>query len=30
LELGASRLEAGGERFSVFSDPADHPFCLIR
>jgi catechol 2,3-dioxygenase-like lactoylglutathione lyase family enzyme len=29
LELGASRLTAGGERFRVFADPAGHPFCLI-
>jgi catechol 2,3-dioxygenase-like lactoylglutathione lyase family enzyme len=28
LELGASRLNAGGERFRVFADPAGHPFCL--
>ena len=30
LELGASRLNAGGERFRVFADPAGHPFCLIQ
>ena len=30
LQLGASRLPAGGERFRVFTDPAGHPFCLIR
>jgi catechol 2,3-dioxygenase-like lactoylglutathione lyase family enzyme len=30
LELGASRLDAGGERYRVFADPAGHPFCLIR
>ena len=30
LELGAHRLDAGGERFRVFTDPAGHPFCLIR
>ena len=30
LQLGASRLNAGGERFRVFTDPAGHPFCLIR
>jgi len=29
VELGASRLNAGGERFRIFSDPAGHPFCLI-
>jgi predicted enzyme related to lactoylglutathione lyase len=29
LELGASRLDAGGESFRVFTDPAGHPFCLI-
>jgi predicted enzyme related to lactoylglutathione lyase len=29
-ELGASRLDAGGDRFRVFTDPAGHPFCLIR
>ncbi|HWG26407.1 VOC family protein [Actinospica sp.] len=28
LKLGASRLEAGGETFRVFTDPAGHPFCL--
>jgi catechol-2,3-dioxygenase len=28
LELGATRLGAGGERFRVFADPAGHPFCL--
>jgi predicted enzyme related to lactoylglutathione lyase len=28
LELGASRLSGGGERFRVFADPAGHPFCL--
>jgi catechol 2,3-dioxygenase-like lactoylglutathione lyase family enzyme len=27
-ELGASRLDGGGERFRVFADPAGHPFCL--
>lgn len=30
LELGASRLPGGGERFRVFADPAGHPFCLTR
>lgn len=30
LKLGARRLSAGGERFRVFTDPAGHPFCLIR
>ncbi len=29
VELGATRLEAGGPRFRVFTDPAGHPFCLI-
>ena len=28
LELGATRLEGGGEAFRVFADPAGHPFCL--
>ncbi|MEU4227566.1 VOC family protein [Nonomuraea sp. NPDC026600] len=28
LELGASRLDVGGERFRVFADPAGHTFCL--
>ena len=28
LELGASRLEGGAERFRVYADPAGHPFCL--
>ncbi len=30
LELGASRLEGGGETFNVFADPAGHPFCLTK
>ena len=30
LELGASRLNGGGEQFRVFADPAGHPFCLTR
>ncbi len=30
LQLGASRLNVGGERFRVFADPAGHPFCLIQ
>ena len=30
VELGATRLPAGGERFRVFTDPAGHPFCLVR
>lgn len=28
LELGASRLDGGGQHFRVFADPAGHPFCL--
>ncbi len=28
LDLGASRLDGGGNRFRVFADPAGHPFCL--
>lgn len=28
-ELGAARLDAGGERYRVFTDPAGHPFCLV-
>lgn len=28
LELGATRLDGGAERFRVFADPAGHPFCL--
>jgi catechol 2,3-dioxygenase-like lactoylglutathione lyase family enzyme len=28
LELGASRLDGGGERSVVMADPAGHPFCL--
>ncbi|HEX2131335.1 MAG TPA: VOC family protein [Actinophytocola sp.] len=28
VELGATRLAPGGERFRVFADPAGHPFCL--
>jgi catechol 2,3-dioxygenase-like lactoylglutathione lyase family enzyme len=30
VALGATRLPAGGERFRVFTDPAGHPFCLVR
>jgi catechol-2,3-dioxygenase len=30
LELGATRLEGGGESFRVFADPDGHPFCLCR
>lgn len=30
LELGATRLDGGGETFRVFADPAGHPFCLCR
>lgn len=30
LELGASRLNGGGETFRVFADSAGHPFCLTR
>jgi len=30
LELGATRLQSGGESFRVFADPAGHPFCLTR
>ncbi|QGL51171.1 VOC family protein [Micromonospora terminaliae] len=30
VALGARRLSAGGERFRVFTDPAGHPFCLVR
>jgi catechol-2,3-dioxygenase len=30
LQLGAARLEGGGETFRVFADPAGHPFCLTR
>jgi predicted enzyme related to lactoylglutathione lyase len=29
IELGATRLDGGGERFRVFADPAGHPFCLV-
>ena len=29
VELGATRLEGGGERFRVFADPAGHPFCFV-
>jgi predicted enzyme related to lactoylglutathione lyase len=28
VELGAIRMEGGGKRFRVFTDPAGHPFCL--
>jgi catechol-2,3-dioxygenase len=30
LEIGASRLDGGGETFRVFADPAGHPFCLTK
>jgi len=30
LELGASRLDGGGEQVRIFADPAGHPFCLTR
>jgi catechol 2,3-dioxygenase-like lactoylglutathione lyase family enzyme len=29
IKLGASRLDAGGEHFRVFTDPAGHPFCFV-
>ncbi|KJK51019.1 glyoxalase [Lentzea aerocolonigenes] len=29
LELGARKLEGGGESFDVYADPAGHPFCLV-
>lgn len=29
LDVGARRLDAGGDRFRVFTDPAGHPFCLV-
>ncbi|MEV6862544.1 VOC family protein [Streptosporangium subroseum] len=29
LALGARRLPGGGERFRVYADLADHPFCLV-
>ncbi len=29
VELGATRLDAGGARYRVFTDPAGHPFCLV-
>ena len=29
FELGATRLEGGGESFRVFADPAGHPFCFV-
>ena len=28
LELGATRLNGGGDSFRVFADPIGHPFCL--
>jgi catechol 2,3-dioxygenase-like lactoylglutathione lyase family enzyme len=30
LDLGATRLEGGGDNFRVFADPIGHPFCLVR
>jgi hypothetical protein len=29
IKLGAARLDAGGEHFRVFTDPAGHPFCFV-
>ncbi|SDL53533.1 hypothetical protein SAMN05216298_4265 [Glycomyces sambucus] len=29
LELGARRLDGGGETYRVFADPIGHPFCLV-
>jgi predicted enzyme related to lactoylglutathione lyase len=29
IELGATRLDGGGEHFKVYADPAGHPFCLL-
>lgn len=29
LSVGATRVDAGGPRYRVFTDPAGHPFCLI-
>ena len=29
VELGATRLSGGGDRFRVFADPVGHPFCLV-
>lgn len=28
IELGATRLEGGGETYTVLADPSGHPFCL--
>lgn len=28
LELGARKLPGGGDQFTVYADPAGHPFCL--
>ncbi|HEX6682789.1 MAG TPA: VOC family protein [Candidatus Limnocylindrales bacterium] len=28
IELGATRLDGGGETFTVLADPSGHPFCL--
>ena len=30
LALGGRRLSGGGPGFRVYSDPAGHPFCLVR
>jgi len=27
--LGGTRLDGGGDRYRVFTDPAGHPFCLV-
>jgi hypothetical protein len=30
LALGGRPLSGGGQGFRVYSDPAGHPFCLVR
>lgn len=30
LEIGATRIEGGGDDFRVFADPVGRPFCLVR
>ena len=29
LALGARPLKGGGDKFRVYADPAEHPFCLV-
>ncbi|SDT19299.1 VOC family protein [Microlunatus soli] len=30
VQLGATRLDGGGDNFTVLADPIGHPFCLVQ